>query len=123
MDIKQFVASAVMADTTLQTLIGSRFYSQYPSQFTDVPLLVYLEENQRQLASGYSDDLPRGYDSVITFHIFSNASPQPIFDRLIFVLNSIQYGLDFATDVPEPDNRLFHKTCRFRRALFVEDLA
>jgi len=123
MNVKSWIVGKLIANTALMTVIGgqSHFLPTHPGTISAFPCIIYTEAGHA--TTGYFDNVSTAIDSTFTFDIYvSGGTTSTIFDALQAVMAGLFYNLDFSADVPEADASLRHKTCRYRRAVRVEDL-
>lgn len=122
MNVKSWITAKLKDDAAFISAIGTAEHLVYfyPNSFSIMPIVAYSEAGHRQ--TSYQDDVSKAIESVLVFDIYAKESTSTIFEALISVMSANYFNLDFSTDLFEPDTKLFHKNCRFSRALRATDL-
>lgn len=106
------LASAIGANATV-------LYN-YPNDFNALPVVTYLETNCRMVR--WFDNAPYAYESTIQVDVWANVSTTALVKLIDTAFAADYYTLDFSSDVPEPDVKIFHRVLRYRRAFTADDL-
>lgn len=106
----------------LTTAIGSSatVAYQYPQDFTTLPVVSYSEVNCRMVK--WFDNAPYAYESTIQIDVWANTSTTALAKLIDTAFAGDFYTLDFSSDLPDPDVRIFHRVLRYRRAFTADDL-
>jgi len=110
-NIKSTVLSALQTATALSTLTG--FYFQYPTAFTNLPLLSYFELGN--VGNLYADNQEIGSEIIFQVDLWGKTSLSNYALAVDSAMTTLDFVRIFATDLFEVDTQIFHKSMRFRR--------
>jgi len=122
LDVKKFVYDSLKADTALVAALGSNTKIQYfyPNSFNTLPIITYQETNNRN--ADFFDNKPFSDESTIQIDVWTNVSTTAIAKLVDSVMQNLLFTRDFSSDVPNPDEKIFHRVMRYRRTFTADDL-
>jgi hypothetical protein len=122
LDSKVFVYNLLKNDAPLVAALGNvnKIVYMYPNDFKALPIVTYKEENAPD--ADFFDDLPFSQESTIQIDVWANTSTTAISKIVDGIMKNNFFAREFASDVPDPDTKIFHKVLRYRRTLCADDL-
>lgn len=122
LDTKAYVYNLLKNDSALVAALGSNTKIQYfyPNSFNALPVVCYQETNNQNME--FYDNAPFADESTIQIDVWANVSTTAICKLVDTVMTANLYTRDFASDVADPDAKIFHRVMRYRRTFSADDL-
>lgn len=122
LDTKIFAYNILKNDSALTAALGSATKIQYfyPNDFNALPIVCYSEMNNRN--QEFYDNAAFADESTIQIDVWTNVSTTTISKLVDTVMAANLYTRDFASDIQEPDAKIFHRVMRYRRTFSADDL-
>jgi hypothetical protein len=110
LSVKTAVMTALQSATALSTITG--FYFQYPSDFTNLPVISYFEVDNT--GSLYADNQEIASGIIYQIDLWGEASLTAYAKAVDTVMTGLDFARVSATDLYEDDTKIYHKAMRFR---------
>ena len=122
LDSKKHLYDLLIGNSALTAALGSSTKIQYayPNDFNSLPIVTYLEINNQH--RDFFDNAPFSEESVIQIDVWTNVSTTAISKLVDAALVADFYTRDYAADVPDPSDKVFHKVLKYRRTFNSDEL-
>ena len=108
------IMTALLADSTISGIVTNRIYYMHPQDFTSLPAISYLEEENA--GNLYADDVEVGSRIVIKIDLWSKTSHTALAKAVDDVMVSIEFvRMPSGGDQYEEDTGIYHKSMRYKQ--------
>ena len=120
-DVGTFTYSLLTSTPAITSLVNSdNIFSIWPETITTFPCIIFDDE-QRDVE--FVDNKPTSSFSTVAIDIFvRDDTPTPIASAICDAFKNVYWSCEFNKLVPDPDTAVRHRSMRFTRPLYPDDI-